>query len=168
MEKLRNEPLHANIHSAMEMWTEGIRKVQARRKEEIVNATNRQRNGGPRHLEEKGTLYVFLCKEYPRLNIKYLFDVCWFFFLILRFFFFKNMHSKLTLTYISFSSFCGRRKPVHTVGVKVLHSNLPTNGKQLPAFPFEVWLGFELRSQRWEARVLPLCHRGPCFFIENG
>ena len=45
MEKLRNENLHANIHSAMETWMEGIRKVQARRKEEIVNATNRHRNG---------------------------------------------------------------------------------------------------------------------------
>ena len=55
MEKLRGEDLHANVHSAMELWMEGIRKVQARRKEEIVNATNRQRNGGPRHLEEKGT-----------------------------------------------------------------------------------------------------------------
>ena len=56
MEKLRNENLHANIHSAMETWMEGIRKVQARRKEEIVNATNRHRNGGPRFQEEKGNL----------------------------------------------------------------------------------------------------------------
>ena len=56
MEKLRGDDLHANVHSAMEQWMEGIRKVQARRKEEIVNATNRQRNGGPRHLEEKGTV----------------------------------------------------------------------------------------------------------------
>lgn len=63
MEKLRNEPLHANIHSAMEMWMEGIRKVQARRKEEIVNATNRQRNGGPRHLEEKGNVIIFSLLE---------------------------------------------------------------------------------------------------------
>ena len=55
MERLRGgEALHANVYSAMELWMEGIRKVQARRKEEIVNATNRQRNGGPRHLEEKG------------------------------------------------------------------------------------------------------------------
>lgn len=46
--------LHANIHSAMDMWLEGIRKVQTRRKEEIVNATNRHRNGGPRYQEEKG------------------------------------------------------------------------------------------------------------------
>ena len=45
--------------------------------------------------------------------------------------------------------------------VKVLYCKLPTNGKQLPAFPLEAVPGMEPRSQRWEARVLPLCHRGP-------
>ena len=48
--------------------------------------------------------------------------------------------------------------------VKVLYCKLPTNGKQLPAFPLEVGPGTEPRPQRWEARVLPLstlCHRGP-------
>lgn len=35
---------------------EGIRKVQARRKVEIVNATNRHRTGGPRYQEEKDVL----------------------------------------------------------------------------------------------------------------
>ena len=45
--------------------------------------------------------------------------------------------------------------------VKVLYYKLPTNGKQLPAFPLEVGLGTEPRSQRWKARVLPLCHHGP-------
>ena len=45
--------------------------------------------------------------------------------------------------------------------VKVLYCKLPTNGKQLPTFPLEAWLGFKLLSQRWEARALPLCHRGP-------
>ena len=40
--------------------------------------------------------------------------------------------------------------------IKVLYRKLPTNGKQLPAFPLEVGPGFEFRSQRWEARVLPL------------
>ena len=38
---------------------------------------------------------------------------------------------------------------------------LPTNGKQLPAFPLETVLGTEPRPQKWEARVLPLCHRAP-------
>ena len=38
---------------------------------------------------------------------------------------------------------------------------MPTNSKQLPAFPLETVPGTELRPQRWEARVLPLCHLGP-------
>ena len=45
--------------------------------------------------------------------------------------------------------------------VRVLYCKLPTNGKQLPAFPLEAVPGTEPRPQRWEARVLPLCHRGP-------
>ena len=45
--------------------------------------------------------------------------------------------------------------------VRVLYCKLPTNGKQLPAFPLEALPGIEPRPQRWEARVLPLCHRGP-------
>ena len=45
--------------------------------------------------------------------------------------------------------------------VKVLYCKLPTNGKQVPAFPPEAVPGIEPRPQRWEARVLPLCHRGP-------
>ena len=45
--------------------------------------------------------------------------------------------------------------------VKVLYCKLPTNGKQLPAFPLEAALGIEPRPQRWEARVLPLCNHGP-------
>ena len=42
--------------------------------------------------------------------------------------------------------------------VKVLYCKLLTNSKQLPAFPLEVGPGTKPRSQRWEARVLPLCH----------
>ena len=45
--------------------------------------------------------------------------------------------------------------------VKVLYCKLPTVYKQLPAFPLAAVLGTEHRPQRWEARVLPLCHRGP-------
>ena len=45
--------------------------------------------------------------------------------------------------------------------VRVLYCKLLTNGKQLPAFPLEAVLGIEPRPQRWEARMLPLCHRGP-------
>ena len=45
--------------------------------------------------------------------------------------------------------------------VRVLYCKLPTNGKQLSAFPLEVRPGIELRFQRWEARVLPFCHCAP-------
>ena len=47
--------------------------------------------------------------------------------------------------------------------VRVLYCKLPTNGKQLPAFPLEAVSGTEPRSQRWEARMLPLYHRGPIY-----
>ena len=47
--------------------------------------------------------------------------------------------------------------------VRDLYCKLPTNGKQLPAFPLEPMTGIEPRPQRWEVRVLPLCHRGPLF-----
>ena len=47
--------------------------------------------------------------------------------------------------------------------VRVLYCKLPTNGKQLPAFPLETVPGIEPRPQRWEERVLPLCHRGPSY-----
>lgn len=44
----------------METWMEGIRKVQARRKEEIVSSANRSNSGGSRAQEEKGEKCVFL------------------------------------------------------------------------------------------------------------
>ena len=50
--------------------------------------------------------------------------------------------------------------------VRVLYFKLPTNGKQLPAFPLEAVPGIEPRPQRWEVKVLPLCHRGPFQYIE--
>ena len=45
--------------------------------------------------------------------------------------------------------------------VRVLYCKLPTNGKQLPAFPLEAVAGTKPGPQMWEARVLPLCHSGP-------
>ena len=45
--------------------------------------------------------------------------------------------------------------------VRVLYCKLSTTGKQLPALPLQAVTGIEPRPQRWEARVLPLCHRGP-------
>ena len=44
---------------------------------------------------------------------------------------------------------------------RVPYCKLPTNGKQLPAFPHKALTGIEPRPQRWEAKVLSLCHRGP-------
>ena len=45
--------------------------------------------------------------------------------------------------------------------VRVPYCKLLTNGKHLPALPLKAMLGIEPRPQRWEARVLQLCHRGP-------
>ena len=50
---------------------------------------------------------------------------------------------------------------------RVVYCKLPTNGKQLPAFPLKAATGIEPRPQKWEARVLPLCHRGPYTFFWN-
>ena len=51
--------------------------------------------------------------------------------------------------------------------VKGLYCKLQTNGKQLPAFPLEVRLGTKPQPQKWEARVLPLCHCDPSQFIQG-
>ena len=50
---------------------------------------------------------------------------------------------------------------------KVVYCKLPTNGKQLPAFPLKAITVIEPRPQRWEARVLPLCHRGPYLELDT-
>ena len=50
---------------------------------------------------------------------------------------------------------------------RVVYCKLPTNGKQLPAFPLKAITGIEPRPQRWEARVLPLYHRGPFFCVNT-
>jgi hypothetical protein len=60
MEKLRDMSVHANVQSCLDKWLEGVRKVQARRKEEIVNAANRHRAGIPRQQEDKGGCDVFV------------------------------------------------------------------------------------------------------------
>ena len=62
--------------------------------------------------------------------------------------------------HITMGNFMGRGNQYIQL-VKVLYCKLLTNGKQQPAFPLEVSPGTELRSQRLEVRVLPLCHRGP-------
>ena len=45
--------------------------------------------------------------------------------------------------------------------IRILYCKLPTNGKQLPAFSLEAVLGTEPRPQRWEVKVLSLCHHEP-------
>ena len=50
--------------------------------------------------------------------------------------------------------------------IRDVYCKLPTNGKQLPAFPLEAALGIKPRTQRWEVRVLPLSHWGACLFQE--
>ncbi|GAB1606409.1 probable serine/threonine-protein kinase DDB_G0282963 [Argonauta hians] len=56
MEKLKNTLLHRNIHLTLEKWHEGIRKVQACRSEEIINAANRFKSGIPRHQDDNDIL----------------------------------------------------------------------------------------------------------------
>ena len=50
--------------------------------------------------------------------------------------------------------------------VRVLYCKLPTNSKQLPAFPLEAVPGTEPRPQRWETRVIQLCHCGPLYIFQ--
>lgn len=56
MERLRSSPLHANISTALDRHLEAIHVTQARRKDEIVNAANRQRQGAPRYQDDRGTI----------------------------------------------------------------------------------------------------------------
>ncbi|KAH9498722.1 hypothetical protein Btru_004674 [Bulinus truncatus] len=53
MEKLRSFTIHPNVHSTMAAWLQSIKKVQASRKDEIVNSANRQRAGVPRQPDDK-------------------------------------------------------------------------------------------------------------------
>ena len=63
--------------------------------------------------------------------------------------------------YITTGSWKGRGNQ-YIQFVRVLYCKQPTNGKQLPAFPLETVPGTKPRPQRWEARVVPLCHCGLC------
>lgn len=55
MERLRSSLLHANISTALDRHLESIHIVQSRRKDEIANASNRQRQGVPRCQDDRGT-----------------------------------------------------------------------------------------------------------------
>ncbi|XP_063179913.1 meiosis-specific coiled-coil domain-containing protein MEIOC-like isoform X1 [Chroicocephalus ridibundus] len=56
MERLRGTPVHGNISAALEHHMEAIHVTQARRKDEIINAANPQRQGAPRYNNEKDVL----------------------------------------------------------------------------------------------------------------
>ncbi|NXU53005.1 MEIOC protein, partial [Turnix velox] len=56
MEKLSGTPVHRNISSTLEHHMEAIQVTQARRKDEIINAANPQRQGASRHNNEKDVL----------------------------------------------------------------------------------------------------------------
>ena len=72
-------------------------------------------------------------------------------------------HTKYLTDYIVMGSRKGRGNQYIQL-VKVLYCKLLSNGKQLPAFPLEIGSGFELRSQTWVVKVLPLC---PTMTIES-
>ncbi|XP_075779055.1 meiosis-specific coiled-coil domain-containing protein MEIOC-like isoform X2 [Pelodiscus sinensis] len=56
MERLRGSPVHGNISNTLEHHLEAIHITQVRRKDEIVNAANPQRQGAPRYNNEKDVL----------------------------------------------------------------------------------------------------------------
>ncbi|XP_074900096.1 uncharacterized protein LOC142038533 [Buteo buteo] len=56
MERLRGTPVHGNISTTLERHMEAIHVTQARRKDEIINAANPQRQGAPRYNNEKDVL----------------------------------------------------------------------------------------------------------------
>ncbi|XP_074973442.1 meiosis-specific coiled-coil domain-containing protein MEIOC [Phalacrocorax aristotelis] len=60
MERLRSSPLHANISTALDKHLEVIHVVQSRRKDEIVNASNRQRQGAPRCQDDRDVFVLAL------------------------------------------------------------------------------------------------------------
>ncbi|XP_072269113.1 uncharacterized protein [Pyxicephalus adspersus] len=56
MERIRGDNLHVNINLALDHHLEAIHLTQARRKDEIVNAANRQKQGAPRYNNERDVL----------------------------------------------------------------------------------------------------------------
>lgn len=44
MEGLRGENVNSNIHLTMEAWLDAIKKVQCRRREELINTSNRHQD----------------------------------------------------------------------------------------------------------------------------
>ena len=82
--------------------------------------------------------------------------ICWFYLFVYLFGVLRRF--KHCTGHITTGSWKGRG---NIEFARVVYCKLPTNGKQLPAFPLKAITGIEPRPQRWEARVLPLSHRGP-------
>ena len=59
MEKLRGVAIHPNVHTTLHLWLDAIKRVQASRKDEIVNSANRQRAGVSRQADDKGKVVHF-------------------------------------------------------------------------------------------------------------
>ena len=99
--------------------------------------------------------HIKLCNSKTSVKVKVAF-LCPFHLFILVF----TSRSTHCIGHITTGCFMGRGNQYIQL-VKVLYYKLSINGKQLPAFPLEVGTGIVHQSERWEARVLPLCHRGP-------
>ncbi|MFT7804947.1 uncharacterized protein LOC108937790 [Arapaima gigas] len=56
MEQIRGTSVHVNISTTMEWHLEAIHVTQARRKDEVVNTANRQRQGAPRYSDDMDVL----------------------------------------------------------------------------------------------------------------
>ncbi|XP_073533271.1 uncharacterized protein [Phyllobates terribilis] len=56
MERIRGATLDVNVHIALEHHLEAVHLTQARRKDEIINAANRQKQGVPRYNNERDVL----------------------------------------------------------------------------------------------------------------
>ncbi|XP_059812695.1 meiosis-specific coiled-coil domain-containing protein MEIOC-like [Hypanus sabinus] len=56
MERLRSSPFHANISTAIDRYLKAIHFAQARRKNEIVNMANQQRQGASRFQDDQDIL----------------------------------------------------------------------------------------------------------------
>ena len=62
--------------------------------------------------------------------------------------------------HIMTGSFMGRGNQYTQLVSRFCIVNCRTSASNYQLFPLEVGLGIELQSQWWEARLLPLCHRG--------
>ena len=90
------------------------------------------------------------CKDKPAFEIHRFDNICFVFFLFGVLCRFQHCTGHITM-----GSWKGRGNQ-YIQFIRVLYCKLPTNGKQLPAFPLENVPGTEPRPQRWEVTVLPL------------